>query len=288
MGYMHINNLYKDQRILLFKECYALEKIHGTSAHISWKDENLHFSSGGTAHQDFVSLFSNTNLEENFIVLGHTDVVVYGEAYGGRMQAMSEVYGKVLRFVVFDVKIDGNWLSVTSAEDVAKKLDLEFVHYKRASTDLYILDRLRNEPSVQAARNGIQEKKPREGIVLRPLEEMYTNNDKRVIAKYKNDAFSETTKPRKIQDPKKLEIIRCATDVAMEWVTPMRLTHILSTFDNPSIEDMREIILAMIDDIHREGEGEIEWTQSTGKAIGRRTAVLAKKVFTDQLSDQAG
>ena len=30
MGYMHIDNLYKDQRILQFKECYALEKIHGT------------------------------------------------------------------------------------------------------------------------------------------------------------------------------------------------------------------------------------------------------------------
>ncbi len=29
MGYMHIDNLYKDQTILMFRECYALEKIHG-------------------------------------------------------------------------------------------------------------------------------------------------------------------------------------------------------------------------------------------------------------------
>lgn len=29
MGYLKINNLYKEQTILLFKECYALEKIHG-------------------------------------------------------------------------------------------------------------------------------------------------------------------------------------------------------------------------------------------------------------------
>lgn len=29
MGYLHISNLYKDIDILLFKECYALEKIHG-------------------------------------------------------------------------------------------------------------------------------------------------------------------------------------------------------------------------------------------------------------------
>lgn len=29
MGYMHINNLYKNQEILMFKECFALEKVHG-------------------------------------------------------------------------------------------------------------------------------------------------------------------------------------------------------------------------------------------------------------------
>jgi hypothetical protein len=34
MGYAHINNLYKDQEILIFKHVWALEKIHGTSAHI--------------------------------------------------------------------------------------------------------------------------------------------------------------------------------------------------------------------------------------------------------------
>ena len=29
MGYQHIDNLYKNQSILMFRECYALEKIHG-------------------------------------------------------------------------------------------------------------------------------------------------------------------------------------------------------------------------------------------------------------------
>ena len=39
MGYLHIDNLYKNQTIMLFKECYAMEKIHGTSAHVGWKFE---------------------------------------------------------------------------------------------------------------------------------------------------------------------------------------------------------------------------------------------------------
>ena len=35
MGYRHIDNLYKNQDILLFRECFALEKIHGTSANVA-------------------------------------------------------------------------------------------------------------------------------------------------------------------------------------------------------------------------------------------------------------
>ena len=39
MGYMHIDNLYKNVTIMLFKEAYVLEKIHGTSAHITWSND---------------------------------------------------------------------------------------------------------------------------------------------------------------------------------------------------------------------------------------------------------
>ena len=34
MGYLEIKNLYADARVLGFKEVYALEKIHGTSANV--------------------------------------------------------------------------------------------------------------------------------------------------------------------------------------------------------------------------------------------------------------
>jgi len=56
MGYADIENLYKNQDVLLFKEVYALEKLHGTSAHILWKDGQLTFFSGGEKHTNFVAL----------------------------------------------------------------------------------------------------------------------------------------------------------------------------------------------------------------------------------------
>ncbi len=59
MGYLHIDNLYKNQEILMFKECYALEKIHGTSAHITWNSPALTYSSGGEKHERFVALFED-------------------------------------------------------------------------------------------------------------------------------------------------------------------------------------------------------------------------------------
>ena len=45
MGYMHIDNLYKNQDVLMFREAYALEKIHGTSAHVAYGPGGLTFFS---------------------------------------------------------------------------------------------------------------------------------------------------------------------------------------------------------------------------------------------------
>ena len=49
MSYMEISNLYADQSILMFKECYALEKIHGTSARLLYRKEKdgVNYSFGG-------------------------------------------------------------------------------------------------------------------------------------------------------------------------------------------------------------------------------------------------
>lgn len=53
MGYMHIDNLYKNKDILLLKECYALEKVHGTSAYVIWNGTELRFFSGGASYEQF-------------------------------------------------------------------------------------------------------------------------------------------------------------------------------------------------------------------------------------------
>ena len=129
MAYLHIDNLYKAQEILAFKECYALEKIHGTSAHIRWDGEVVSFFSGGEKHDSFVLLFDAAELTKSFSENVEMPCVVYGEAYGGKCQGMSKTYGTALRFIAFDVKIGEWWLSVPQAQAFVDTLGLEFVAF---------------------------------------------------------------------------------------------------------------------------------------------------------------
>lgn len=277
MGYAHIDNLYKEQTILMFRECYALEKIHGTSAHISWKGKQLWLSSGGSKHNAFAALFDEPALIAAFEALGHESVVVFGEAYGGSRQGQSWRYGKSLKFVAFEVKIGDCWLSVPQAEDVIKKLGLEFVHYTRISTDLVAIDAERDKPSEQAKRNGVDGDQPREGVVLRPILEFTTNDGSRVISKHKRDEERETKTTRKVVNPTLQEVLTKADDIATEWCTPTRLAHVLDKLDpNISIEGTREVITAMVEDVFREGSGEVVDSKEARAAIGRKTGQLFK------------
>ena len=171
MSYMHIDNLYKNQDILLFKECYAMEKIHGTSAHVAWYGLRVKLFAGGSDYFAFKKLFDEPALEAVFKErFADGQVPVFGEAYGGKLQGMSKTYGKVLKFVAFEVRVGKSWLAVPAADDVCAQLGLDFVYYRLIPTTLEAIDAERDAPSAQAVRCGIvDEPKMREGVVLRPL-----------------------------------------------------------------------------------------------------------------------
>lgn len=286
MAYLHIENLYKNQDILMFKECYAMEKIHGTSACISYKNGNLSFFAGGSKHEDFIKLFDAEKLKIYFdsMELGERSIYIYGEAYGGKCQGMSPTYGDRLRFVAFEVKIGDSWLNVPKAEYICHQLMLDFVHYKRISTRLEDIDAERDAPSVQAIKNGMGEH-IREGIVLRPIEEVMKNNGERIIAKHKREEFRDTATPRKVTD--KLEIMEKVKDIITEWLTEVRLSEILNRGGvELAVENIGPIIKMMLEDIRREASGEIVWSKDLEKAIGRETALMVKRRLINDIKVQ--
>lgn len=174
------------------------------------------------------------------------------------------------------------------AEEIAKNLGLEFIHYVKIPMELSFIDNERDKPSEQAKRNGVDKgdnPQKRERIVLRPLIEVVKNNGERIIAKHKREDFRETKSKRKVTDPEKLKILTKAKDIAEEWVTPMRLNHILDKIIEPSLQKMREIIISMQEDIKREAKGEIVWNKHAEKAIGRKTAYMTKEYFKNKLKE---
>lgn len=272
MGYLHINNLYKARDVLLFKEVYALEKVHGTSAHIKLADGALTFFPGGESRANFEALFDPVALLAGMGALGSPEVTVYGEAYGGKCQRMSHTYGDALRFIVFDVQIGDTWLDVPAMDRVATNLGLEVVPWTRVVADVEALNFQRDAPSIVAERRGCGVK-PREGIVVRPLLEVSTG-DGRVIAKHKGAAFEERATPPKA-DAGKLEVLAQATAIADEWVTPMRLSHVCDKLPaNIGPECTKLVIDAMVEDVLREAAGEIVDSKEARSAIGKRTAQL--------------
>jgi hypothetical protein len=285
MGYLHISNLYKEQSILLFKKCYAMEKIHGTSAHVKWKFETkevIFFT--GENHPLFLTLFDKDFLIKKFEeIFPDQDAVIFGEHYGGKCQGMSSTYGKESKFIGFDVKVGDVWLNVPNAEDVCNQFNIEFVSYEKIDVSSPKLIEERDKPSVQAVRNGITEPKKREGVVLRPLIELRKNNGERVIAKFKPDEQMETKSKREVSD-EQLKVLSEANEVAEEWVTNLRLEHVLQKFPaDVNMESMGDIIKAMIADVYREGKDEIIESKPVEKAIGKATVKIFKAKLQSKL-----
>lgn len=280
MGYMSINNLYRNPGILNeILEWWALEKIHGTSARISFSDKEVKFFSGGEKYEKFVGLFGVELLKTKFLELqaqkNFEKIVIYGEAYGGKQQKMSHTYGNDLKFICFEVQIDDKWLNVPDAEQIVLNFGLEFVSYKKISAENReqlekLLKEARDEQSIQAIRNSIGEGKTREGIVMRPIVEKNDLLGERIIYKYKTTEFSENKNPR---DLVKISFSE-NTKLAEDWVTLRRLEHILDKFSQKKQPEISDIIKEMEKDIFKEAGDEITDSIAVRKAIRKESAKL--------------
>lgn len=285
MGYLHISNAHRTSWIWDFKQVYAMEKIHGTSANISFKDQKLGFFPGCVKMETFVALFNQRDMAELLAAYGD-DVVVYGEAYGGSVQKnMSKIYGDQIRFVAFEVQMRGVWLNVPEADAVCQKLGIEFVHYRQVPATIEALDAERDADSVQSLRNlGVAGLKG-EGIVIRPLTELTDSRGSRLIAKYKRPEFGETKTQHAIgKCQERIAALTQAQEIADEWVTEERLNHVLDQFrgadSEPCVEMTRQVISAMLEDVRREGEGEIIWSKDAERAVCTRAAKIFKESLT--------
>jgi len=295
MGYAKIYNLYQDQRILSFAECFAMEKVHGTSAHVRLRDGQLQFFSGGVQMAPFQALFDHaaltTALQNEADSLGVKDLTVFGEAFGGKCQGFSHTYGPNLRFVAFDVEV-GNakederrtFLSVEDACNLVHRLGLRFVRFARIPTDMARIDAERDRFSHEAEVVGIPDKHA-EGVILRPVKEVRDARGNRICAKHKRPEFTETKTVRTVeQSAERLDAKLKDDALATEWVTDMRMTHELDKLAAQGVElgpkATGAVIAAMEADVMAESAGlGAEWSHTALRSLRSITVKVYQRMM---------
>lgn len=67
-----------------------------------------------------------------------------------------------------------------------------------------------------------------------------------------------------------------ASEIADEWVTLERIAHVIQHIARPnlSMSDTPEVCRSMLEDVLREGAGEIADSKEARKAISKRAAML--------------
>ncbi|AGF85627.1 ligase 2 [Moumouvirus goulette] len=293
MGYMHIESLYKCPDFFqLFPEVYCMEKIHGTSTWIRYeKGQVLKFHSGGESGEAFKSIFNEKLIKNKLDEISFNNnwniIKIHGEAYGGRQQGMSKTYGDKLKFIVFDIYVENNdiginpkYLNIPEAEQMARNLSLEFVYYVRGSNTPEWIEEQSNQESIQAIRNGIGSGKPREGVVIRPIIESILPNGQRAIMKHKNAEFWEIKSRRPLGE--RLKVVEGINEIVEDWVTDQRFYHVIDRVLQQKVDkileksDIKILLDLMVEDVKRESEGEVIWSDKLISAIRKKTAVMFK------------
>lgn len=292
MGYLSIENLYrKPQWLQMFKMCYITQKSHGTSSNLEFKtNENsepeIRFFSGGADHYQFTALFNKEKLlniyKEHYL---GKHLFLYGEALGGRLQGMKHTYGDQLDFFAFDARLDDKWLDVPHCKHIADLFEQKFVFHKLIENTIENLDFYRDFPSQIAVLKDLGDDRKEEGIVIRPIYEMFDRNGGRHICKHKRSDFAEVRSPREVDPNREQEIFRGQV-VAEEFVLPMRLNHILDKHPEfTDLKDIPKVIAAMVEDLQKECNDEIEWSKDVMKAIGTKTVLLFKEILNKKFEE---
>ncbi len=166
------------------------EKIDGTNIRIMWDGHKVTF--GGRTDKAQISVDLMNRLVEIFggetneqlfeQKFGSTEVMLVGEGYGEKIQN-GGLYRKGQDFILFDVKIAGNWQPRESVEEIAKYFGIDVVPIVLEGTIQEGINFVKSAPDSKIGTAKA------EGVVGRPLVEMQDRCGNRLIAKIKVNDF---------------------------------------------------------------------------------------------------
>jgi len=169
------------------------EKIDGTNIRVMWDGENVRFG-GKTDNAQIPAIliealqdtFTNEKMKEVFS--DADNVCLYGEGYGKKIQKGGNYLPDRADFILFDVKVGDWWLTREANEDVATKLNIGVVP---------IIGIWKLEQAIEYVKNGFKSTIAHnkdyvaEGLVMKPITELFNRRGERIIAKIKHKDFSK-------------------------------------------------------------------------------------------------
>ncbi len=170
-------------------EWYFTEKIDGTNIRVIWDGHRVTFG-GRTDNAEIPNpllkrleeLFGGSDNETIFEQkFGDTPVTLYGEGYGAKIQSGGN-YRQDVDFILFDVMIDGKFLSRAKLLDVSIYFNIDVVPIVFAGKLEEGVDYIKRLPKSTIAQNKDYEM---EGIVARPIVDLYDARGNRIIVKIK-------------------------------------------------------------------------------------------------------
>lgn len=163
------------------------EKVNGTNVRVHWNGHKVSFGGRTDDAQlpvKLLSLLQELFPEELFEqVFGSQPVTLFGEGFGGNIQSAQKTYGAEYRFALFDVLIDGWWLTRPNVVDVSHKLEIEIVPLHATTTLIQAID------EVKAGLVSQYGEFPAEGLVGVPTIGLLDRAGKRIMVKVKHQDF---------------------------------------------------------------------------------------------------
>lgn len=165
------------------------EKVDGANIRVIWDGHKVSFA-GRTdkaaipkplldrLEERFGGEVAEQIFEEHF---GDKQVVLYGEGYGAKIQKGGGLYRKDNDFILFDVKVNGKYLEDADMREVATYFGIDTVPVALRGTIWDAIEYVKDRPLSLIA----EESYVMEGVVGRPMRNLYDANGNRVIVKIK-------------------------------------------------------------------------------------------------------
>jgi Rnl2 family RNA ligase len=312
--YNSIENTYRTKEIMRIQthgfdkgEWSVTEKVHGSNFSFLYDGNELKtakrtgFCSDGFFNCHVIIEKYGLKIIDLYNDIGCKEIQVYGEIFGGNYPGLKSEYKSIqkgvfytndIEFYGFDIKADGEFLSVDKANELFKLYNIFYAEELFRGSFQECLDYQNEFNSTLPAKLGMEplETNICEGVVIKPIEPKYFNGGSRVILKNKNDKFTErdTSKQREKKPvtvgPEALKLL----DEMRSMINENRLRAVLSKGETIGQKDFGKLMGLVSQDILEELEKDYNLSdydkseiKILKKALGTEIATLIRPNFAN-------